>query len=76
MIQSCRAKGLTFGSVLPILGQIAMARVLCQRYLQGKMSQEEWEFRKAEPMINAGPLNLRPFLDSEWFKNGGRAHSF
>lgn len=75
MIQSCRANGLTFGSVLPILGQIAMARVLCKRYLQGKISQGEWEFRKVEPMIDAGPLNLRPFLDPEWFKNGGATNA-
>ena len=48
-----------------------MARVLCSRYLQGKMSEAEWEFRKTEPMFNTGPVNLRPFLDSDWYNSGG-----
>jgi hypothetical protein len=75
MMQACRSNGLTFGSVLPILGQVALARSLCKHYLEGKMSDEEWEFRKKEPMINAGPLNSRPFLDPQWFKDGGATNA-
>ncbi|KAH6908840.1 hypothetical protein BKA70DRAFT_1103346 [Coprinopsis sp. MPI-PUGE-AT-0042] len=71
MMRACRSNGLTFGSVLPILGQIAMARSLSKCYLEGKMTQDEWEFRKREPMVNAGPLNSRPFLDPQWLKDGG-----
>jgi hypothetical protein len=74
-MQSCRTNGLTFGSVLPILGQIAMARVLCKQYLQGSMSEDEWKFRKTEPMINIGPLNLRPFVDPQWFNDGGATNA-
>ncbi|THU87270.1 hypothetical protein K435DRAFT_348677 [Dendrothele bispora CBS 962.96] len=71
IIQNCRKNGLTFGNVYPVLGQIAMTRVLCRKYLSGQISQKEWEFRKREPMLNAGPINLRPYLDSNWYEKGG-----
>ncbi|RXW18665.1 hypothetical protein EST38_g7186 [Candolleomyces aberdarensis] len=48
-----------------------MGRVLCSRYLKGQMSEAEWEFRKTEPMVNAGPLNLRPHVDPDWYQSGG-----
>jgi hypothetical protein len=35
------------------------------------MSEAEWNFRKAEPMCNAGVVNLRPFVDSDWYNSGG-----
>jgi hypothetical protein len=38
------------------------------------MSEAEWEFRKTEPMVNAGPLNLRPLSDSHWYRTGGAAN--
>ncbi|RXW18668.1 hypothetical protein EST38_g7185 [Candolleomyces aberdarensis] len=71
ILQTCRDNQLTFGSVLPMVGQLAMGRVLCSRYLKGQISAAEWEFRKTEPMVNAGPLNLRPRVDSDWYQSGG-----
>ena len=71
IILSCRKNGITFGNAFPILGQIALTRVLLRRYLRGEIDEEEWQFRKREPMSSAGPLNLRPFLDREWLEQGG-----
>ncbi|KAJ2926975.1 hypothetical protein H1R20_g10118, partial [Candolleomyces eurysporus] len=48
-----------------------MGRVLCSRYLKGQMSEAEWEFRRSEPMVNPGPLNLRPHVDPDWYQSGG-----
>lgn len=48
-----------------------MTRVLLRRYLRGEIGEEEWEFRKTEPMVSAGPLNIRHMLDEDWFKAGG-----
>ncbi|KAF9013890.1 hypothetical protein BDQ17DRAFT_1341682 [Cyathus striatus] len=70
----CRKYKLTFGNVFPLLGHLALTRVLCRRYLRGDMSEEEWGFRKKEPLTTAGPLNLRPLLDTEWYKAGGSNH--
>lgn len=39
----------------------------------GEISDEEWEFRKREPMSHAGPWNLCPFLD-KWVETGGHAN--
>ncbi|KAF5315871.1 hypothetical protein D9611_004763 [Ephemerocybe angulata] len=75
ILEACRNEKLTVGSVLPAVAQVAMARVMARRYLQGKMSQKEWDFRKVEPMINAGPLNLRPFLKSAWYESGGSTNA-
>ncbi|KAF9454559.1 hypothetical protein P691DRAFT_692196, partial [Macrolepiota fuliginosa MF-IS2] len=71
ILQGCRQFGVTFGVAYPVLGQVALARTLCRKYIQGEISEAEWEFRKREPMRTAGPLNLRPFLDREWYERGG-----
>lgn len=71
IMRNCRTNGLTFGNVLPVLGQVAMTRVLCRRYIRGDINREEWDFRRKEPMITGGPINLRPFLDQRWLKQGG-----
>lgn len=71
IILNCRRNRLTFGNAYPILGQIALTRVLLRRYLRGDINEAEWEFRKREPMSSAGPLNLRPFLDQGWIEAGG-----
>lgn len=64
---------MTFGSVYPVLGQVALTRVLCRRYIRGDMDRDEWEYRRREPMSTGGPLNLRPFLNKQWFEQGGSA---
>lgn len=71
---SCRKHQLTFGNVFPVIGQIALTRVLLRQYLCGEISDEEWEFRKREPMSHAGPWSLRPFLDKDWVEAGGLAN--
>lgn len=71
IMRSCRKYGITFGNAFPVLSQVALTRVLCRRYINGHISNEEWEYRKKEPMTTGGPLNLRPFLDREWFERGG-----
>lgn len=48
-----------------------MTRVLYRRYLRGEISEEEWAYRKRQPHISGGPLNLRPYLDKTWFDGGG-----
>jgi len=35
------------------------------------MSEEEWEYRKRQPMHVLGALNLRPYEDKDWFEAGG-----
>ncbi|KAK0483807.1 hypothetical protein IW261DRAFT_1591871 [Armillaria novae-zelandiae] len=35
------------------------------------VEEEEWEFRKREPTYTAGPINIRPYLDREWYTRGG-----
>ncbi|KAF8201727.1 hypothetical protein BJ912DRAFT_514561 [Pholiota molesta] len=74
IISNCRKHNVTFGNAYPVIAQIATARLLLKRYLRGEISEEEWEFRKKEPMSSVGPLNLRPFLDKEWIEAGGFSH--
>ncbi|KAF9053784.1 hypothetical protein BDZ89DRAFT_1098268 [Hymenopellis radicata] len=71
IVKSCRKHGFTFGNAFPIIAQLAMARIICRHYAQGLISDDEWEFRKREPMWAAGPLNIRPYLDQQWYKDGG-----
>lgn len=48
-----------------------MTRILCRRYLRGQISEEEWEYRKRQPSILFGAMNLRPYQDKDWFETGG-----
>lgn len=71
ILNNCRQLGHTFGVVLPVIGQVALTRILCRKHVCGEIGEAEWEFRKREPMISGGPFNLRPFLDKEWYEKGG-----
>ncbi|KAK0463978.1 uncharacterized protein EV420DRAFT_1638899 [Desarmillaria tabescens] len=71
ILKICRERGLSFGNVYVVLGQIAMGRLLCRRYAQGLMTEEEWEFRKMELTYTTGSINVRPYLDREWYTRGG-----
>ena len=71
VIANCRLHGVTFGNAYLALAQVAMTRVLYRRYLRGEISEEEWAYRKRQPHISGGPLNLRRYLDKTWFENGG-----
>ena len=46
-------------------------RVLHRRYLRGEISEEEFKQHCTQPFHSAGPINLRPFLDREWYESGG-----
>ena len=74
ILQTCRSKGLTFGNVHFVLGQVALTRVLCRRYIRGDIDKDEWEYRRREPMSTGGLLNIRPFLDKQWYERGGSAN--
>ncbi|KAG1794191.1 uncharacterized protein HD556DRAFT_1371530 [Suillus plorans] len=71
ILTNCRRHGITMNSAYYALSQVAMARVLCRRYLRGQISEEEWEYRKRQPMYVLGPVNLRPYQDKDWFETGG-----
>lgn len=66
--------GVTFGTAYPIIAQVAAARLLLRHYLAGKIDEEEWDFRKKEPMYSVGPFNLRPLLEPKWLAAGGMDH--
>ena len=71
IISNCRKNQITFGNALPVLSQVALTRVLYLRHLLGMINEVEWEKRRREPMHVCGPLNLRPFLNRDWFERGG-----
>ena len=71
VVASCRKHSITIGSALPVLSQMGSTRVLHRRYLRGEISEKEWMQRLTQPFHSAGPINLRPFLDQEWYENGG-----
>ncbi|KAI0780940.1 hypothetical protein BD413DRAFT_501199 [Trametes elegans] len=70
-LDSCRRHKVTFGSVIAVLSQMALTRLLHRRYLRGELSEDEWEYRRRQPMHYGGPINLRPYLDQEWQRKGG-----
>ncbi|KAF9231618.1 hypothetical protein BU15DRAFT_82167 [Melanogaster broomeanus] len=76
ILMNCRLNNITFGNAFLPLAQVAMTRVLYRRYLRGEIDEEEWEYRKKQPHINRGPLNLRPYLDQQWFSKGGGGEFF
>lgn len=71
ILDACKKQKLTLGAVIPVISQLASARILHRRYLRGEISEDEWEHRRGEPMHFGGPINLRPYMDVEWQKNGG-----
>jgi hypothetical protein len=71
IIANCRKHGITFGVALPILGQLGGSRLLHRRYIRGEIGKEEWEWRRIQPCNTRGPLNYRPYLDKDWYANGG-----
>lgn len=71
ILSNCRHYGITLTCASYALSQVVLSRVICRRYLKGEISQEEWEYRIREPMFFNGPLNLRPYLDQDWFQHGG-----
>ncbi|KAJ3878763.1 hypothetical protein F5051DRAFT_404777 [Lentinula edodes] len=85
ILRRCKQLGITFGNAHPVLGQVAVTRVLLRRRLrtlskkrQGihidsseDIDDDEWAYRRREPMMTGGPANLRPYLDQNWYSKGG-----
>ncbi|KAG0696055.1 hypothetical protein DFH29DRAFT_991812 [Suillus ampliporus] len=71
ILSNCHRHNITMNTAYYALSQVALARVLCRRYLRGQISTEEWEYRKRQPMHLSGGLNLRPYQDRDWFETGG-----
>ncbi|KAF9240389.1 hypothetical protein BU15DRAFT_61409 [Melanogaster broomeanus] len=71
ILSNCRRHNVTLNSAYYVLSQVALSRLLCRRYLRGEISEEEWQYRKREPMFFTGPLNLRPYQDQDWLEKGG-----
>ncbi|PFH48687.1 hypothetical protein AMATHDRAFT_196205 [Amanita thiersii Skay4041] len=62
VVRNCKKLGMTFGNVYPVLAQVAFGRLLCKRYVAGHIGEDEWDYRRKEPMVHSGPLNMRPYL--------------
>ena len=71
ILTGCREAGITFGHALSVLSQLAHARVSQRLYVQGALSEAEWNHQIRQPMHQSGPINLRPYLDQEWLSTGG-----
>ena len=71
IIANCRKDGITFSAAFPILGQLGGSRLLHRKYIRGGIDKDEWEWRRIQPCNTLGPLNCRPYLDKDWYANGG-----
>ncbi|KAG9311988.1 hypothetical protein JVU11DRAFT_7259 [Chiua virens] len=71
ILSNCRRHNITFNSAYHVFSQVAISRLLCRRYLRGEISEGEWEYRKRQPMLFIGLVNLRSHFDPDWFCNGG-----
>lgn len=71
VIANCRKHGITFGTAFPILGQLGSSRLLHRKYIRGEIEKDEWEWRRIQPCNTRGPVNYRPYLDKDWYANGG-----
>ncbi|KAJ3849735.1 hypothetical protein EV368DRAFT_46699 [Lentinula lateritia] len=73
ILRRCKQLGITFGNAHPVLGQVAVTRVLLRRRLRTfeDIDDDEWAYRRREPMMTGGPANLRPYLDHNWYSKGG-----
>lgn len=71
IISKCRDYNITLNSAYHTFFQVALSRLLCRRHLRGEISDEEWEYRKRQPMLCVGLVNLRPYCDRDWFNKGG-----
>ncbi|GJJ11420.1 hypothetical protein Clacol_005653 [Clathrus columnatus] len=73
ILMVCRQKGITLGNAFPVLLQLAHAKLTHRLYAERLLTQSEWENKMVEPTYFGGPFNLRPYLNPEWFQNGGSA---
>lgn len=71
LMRGCRQNKVSLGTAVAVLTQLATAKVLHRRYQRGEISDEEWGYIRKQPTHSRGPLNIRPHLDKDWYKNGG-----
>jgi hypothetical protein len=76
ILRSCRARMVTFGDMLPVLGQVAMSRVLHRRRARGEIGDTEWAYRLRQPAHMWGVVNLRPVLDQDSRVTGGASGGY
>lgn len=61
ILATCREAGVTLGNTMPVLFQMAHARLFHRLHAQGLISHTEWDNKGAWQLL--GPVNLRPFVD-------------
>ncbi|KAM5531070.1 hypothetical protein V8D89_015290, partial [Ganoderma adspersum] len=54
ILAACRAHKVTFSTVIPVISQLAITRMLHRRYLRGDLPADEWEHRRRQPMHFGG----------------------
>jgi len=74
-MKTMKAEKITIGSSIHVLSQLAHAKLLHRKRAEGKISDDEWEFRKRQPMHFFGPINTRPYLPKEWQAKGGHVEA-
>ncbi|EJD06372.1 uncharacterized protein FOMMEDRAFT_165199 [Fomitiporia mediterranea MF3/22] len=80
LIKTCGTLGITFGNALPVLSQLSQTRILYRHrrgnranYPHMESRDEDWEYRRIQPMYYPGPISLRPYLDRSWYEGGGKS---
>lgn len=68
---TCRQAGITLGNAMSVLALLAHARLTLRLRAQGLITDAEWQEKIRQPSHFGGPINLRPYLDAEWYKSGG-----
>lgn len=76
VVHNCRQNGVTFGHALAVLGHVAQSIVMLRRYSRGLARRDELVATMKTPMQTGGPLNLRLFLDQQWYNQGGAGEVF
>ncbi|KIJ61306.1 hypothetical protein HYDPIDRAFT_116061 [Hydnomerulius pinastri MD-312] len=67
ILATCRALGIIFGNAFSIVTYIALSRVLHKLYLRGRISAEEWQYRRRQSTYITGPPDLRSSLNPVWY---------
>jgi len=74
ILSNCRDLGVTLGSTVHPLCQLAHGRVLHKR--KASLSEADWEKRCRDPMHFIGPISLRKRMPSSWKEDGGLTEIF
>lgn len=75
ILDRCKKLRITLSHALPVISQVAQARVLHHLWLRGQISDIDWENRKKQPMYFEGSVNLRAALYPSFFSEPRTAQS-